>query len=61
MWDRREAYRYLVDKTDGKRALGKPDIRWEHNITVQCTSKKPAGEPLTELIWLRTENGGGNL
>jgi hypothetical protein len=35
MRDRREAYRSLVDRPDGKRPLGRTDIRWEYNITMK--------------------------
>jgi hypothetical protein len=30
--ERRSAYRVLVEKTEGKRQLGKPSRRWEDNI-----------------------------
>jgi hypothetical protein len=32
MGERRVAYRALVGKTEGRRALGKPRRRWENNI-----------------------------
>jgi hypothetical protein len=32
MRDRRDAYRILVLKLEGKRQLGKPRHRWENNI-----------------------------
>ena len=28
----RDAYRILVGKTEGKRPLGRPRLRWEYNI-----------------------------
>jgi len=32
MWDRRNVYRILVGKPEGKRPLGRPRRRWEDNI-----------------------------
>ena len=32
MWERRDVYRVLVGKTEGKRPLGRPRRRWEGNI-----------------------------
>jgi hypothetical protein len=32
MADRRDAYRILVGKPEGKRPLGRPKLRWEENI-----------------------------
>jgi hypothetical protein len=32
MGQRRGVYRVLVEKTEGKRALGRPRRRWEDNI-----------------------------
>jgi hypothetical protein len=32
MGDKRNTYRILVGKTDGKRSLGKPRSRWVDNI-----------------------------
>jgi hypothetical protein len=32
MWDKRNAYRILVGKPEGKRQLGRPRRRWEDNI-----------------------------
>jgi len=30
--ERRGVYRFLVEKLEGKRPLGRPRIRWEDNI-----------------------------
>jgi hypothetical protein len=45
MRDRREAYRGLEDRPDGKRPLGRTDIRWEYNITIH----------LQEACWSATD------
>jgi hypothetical protein len=32
----RGAYSYLLGKPEGKRALGRPELRWERNIKNRC-------------------------
>jgi len=32
MWERRDAYRVLVGRREGKRPLARPSCRWEDNI-----------------------------
>jgi hypothetical protein len=51
-------YRVLVGKPDGKRPLGRPRRRWEHNIK---TSSKSLMGAWTGLSWLRMGTGGGLL
>ena len=34
MGERRDLYRVLVGKSEGKRPLGRPRIRWEDNIKI---------------------------
>jgi hypothetical protein len=34
MGERRGVYRVLVGKPEGKRPLGRPERRWEHNIKI---------------------------
>jgi hypothetical protein len=34
MVERRGVYRVLVEKTEGKRPLGRPRCRWEDNIEI---------------------------
>jgi hypothetical protein len=41
MGDMRNAYNILVGKPEGKRQLGRPRRRWEHNIRLY----------LTEILW----------
>jgi hypothetical protein len=59
MGERRDVYRALVRKPEGKRPLGRPRHRWEDNI--KMVFKKLDGEVWTELLWLRIGTGGGNL
>jgi hypothetical protein len=37
MGKRRDAYRALVGKSEGRKALGKPRHRWENNIKIDLT------------------------
>jgi hypothetical protein len=47
--DRRGVYRFLVERSDGKRALGwDDDMQWD-------------GEALTELLWIRIGANGGTF
>jgi hypothetical protein len=56
---RRDAYRVLVVKPEGKRSLGRPRRRWEDNIKLQ---RSGMGEGAwTGLIWYRIGTGGGLL
>jgi hypothetical protein len=32
----KNAYRILVGKPEGKRPLGRPRLRWEYNIKIDC-------------------------
>jgi hypothetical protein len=36
MGEKRNVYRLLVGKPEGKRPLGKPKRRWIHNIKMDC-------------------------
>jgi len=55
MRGRRGVYRILVGKPEGKKALGRPRLRWEHNI------KKWGVMAWTGSIWLRIGTSGGHL
>jgi len=59
MGERRDVYRVLVGKTEGKKPLGRPRRRWEDNIkmdhqVVGCGAR-------TGSSWLRTGTGGGHM
>jgi hypothetical protein len=53
MGEKRNVYRLLVGKPDGKRPLGRPRRRWVNNIT-----KDLDGVMWTGLVWLRIGTGG---
>jgi len=57
--ERRGVYRALVGKSEGKRPLGTPRIRWEDNIKLDL-QVVGVGER-TVLVWLSTGTDGGHL
>jgi hypothetical protein len=57
--DRRDAYRILVGRPDGKDHLEDTDT--DRSIILKCIFKKWNGEAWTGLIWLRIGTGGGRL
>jgi hypothetical protein len=59
MGERRGAYRDLVEKSEGKRTLGRPSRRWEDNIKLDL--QELGLREWTVLIWLRIWTGGGLL
>jgi len=52
-------YRLLLEKSGGKRQLGRTKHRWEDNINMYL-QEVDCGEWIG-LIWLRTRTGGGHL
>jgi hypothetical protein len=54
MGEKRNAYRLLVGKPEGKRPLGRPRRRWVDNIRMYLGD----GVIFTGLVWLRIETGG---
>jgi len=59
MEEKRDVYRVLVGKPEGKRPLGRPKRRWEDNIKMDL--QKWDVRVWTGLIWLRMRTGGGHL
>jgi hypothetical protein len=53
--EKRNAYRFLVGKPEGKRLLGRPRRRWVDNIRMDL------GVMWTGLVWLRIGTGGERL
>jgi hypothetical protein len=58
MGDKRNAYRNLVGKPEGKRPLGRPRRWWVENIKMDL---RQDGVVCTGLIWFRRGISGGFL
>jgi hypothetical protein len=50
---------YIVLGIEGNRPLGRPKIRWEDNIKLDC--QEVCWVAWTGLIWLRIGTSGGHL
>jgi hypothetical protein len=59
MGEKRNAYRILLGKPQGKGPLGRSRRRWEDNIRMGL--REIGGEVWTGLIWLRIGTSGGPL
>jgi len=59
MGERKGIYRVLVEKSEGKRSLGRPRHRWEDNIRMDLQGVD-VGVWAT-LSWLRIVIGGRHL
>jgi hypothetical protein len=57
MGERRDVYRVLIGKPEGKRPLGRPRLRWDGNIKMDL--KWDVGVR-TGSNWLRIGTGGGH-
>jgi hypothetical protein len=57
MGEKRNAYRLLVGKPEGKRPLGRPRRRWVDNI-LGWILERWDGMMWTGLVWLRIGTGG---
>jgi hypothetical protein len=49
MGERKDAYRVLVGKPEGKRLLGRPKLRWEDNIKIDLQEAGCEGMDWIEL------------
>jgi hypothetical protein len=59
MREKRNAYRILVGKPEGKRPLGKPGRRWVDNIKID--DREIGWDLWTGSIWFRIGTSGGLL
>ena len=59
MGEERGVHRVLVEKSEGKRPLGRPRRRWEDNIKMDL--QEMGGGVGTGWRWLRIGTGGGHL
>jgi hypothetical protein len=58
MGKKRNAYRLLVGKPEGKRPLGRPRRTWVDNTVLGWILERWNGVMLTGLVWLRIGTGG---
>jgi hypothetical protein len=61
MGEKRNAYRILVGKPEGRRPLGRPRRRWVDNIKIGLREIEWDGVVWTGSIWLRIGTSGGLL
>ena len=59
MWDRRGAYRVLVERLDVNRPHGRPTRRWEDNNKIDL--QEVGWGTWIGLLWLRIGTAGGLL
>jgi len=59
MENRRDVFRILMGKPEGKRPLGRPRLRWEDNIKMDVQDMIVG--VLNVSSWLRIGTGGGHL
>jgi hypothetical protein len=59
MGERRDTYRVLVGKPEGKRPLGSPGV--DERIILRWIFRKRGVEAWTGSSWLRIWTGGGHL
>jgi hypothetical protein len=55
----RNAYKIFGGKTEGKRQLGCPRLRWEDNIRMDL--REVEWEVVDWILWLRIGTSGGLL
>jgi hypothetical protein len=56
--EKRNAYRILVGKPEGKKPLGRPRRRWVNNIKIDL---REIGWGVVDWIWFRIGTSGGLL
>jgi hypothetical protein len=56
--EKRNAYRLLVGKPEGKRPLGRPRRTWVDDIRMDLLQMRWDEMVWTGLVWLRIETGG---
>jgi hypothetical protein len=61
MGEKRNAYRVLVGKPEGRRPLRRPRRRWVDNIKMDLREIGWGGVVWTGSIWLRIGTSGGLL
>jgi hypothetical protein len=59
--EKRNAYRILVGKSEGKRPLGRPRRNWVDNIKMDLREIEWDGMVWIGLIWLSIGTNGGLL
>jgi hypothetical protein len=58
MGEKRNAYRLLVGKPEGKRPLGSPSRMWVDNVRMDLVEVGWDGMMWTGLVWFRIGTGG---
>jgi hypothetical protein len=59
MWTKRNTYRMLLGKPEGKRPLERPRHTWTNNTKIDLTETGWDGMVWTASIWLRIGTNGG--